>query len=356
MLTLLRFILYPFSMLFGLVLRIRHLLFDRQIFKSAQFEVPVICVGNITVGGTGKTPVIQYITKLMLKHNIKPAILSRGYGRSSSGFKEVMPDSLVKEVGDEPLLHACTFNNLPVAVCEDRAIGISEILSAHTDVQCVLLDDAYQHRWVKPQINILLTSFNCPFFHDYLLPAGNNRDVRSAARRADYLIFTRTPDDVSKQASEAAEAKARRYLAQHAQIFFTTMEPTAWQEVFSESVLHTNTNAQKAVAFAGIAQNNSFFESLKAFKLTHCISFDDHHQYNDLDVERLYKALKNAGSQAILLTTAKDAVKLRQMSSAAELLSGRIFYRDIKVSFLHGQKRFEESLLQDIAHIQHLKY
>jgi tetraacyldisaccharide-1-P 4'-kinase len=119
--------------------------------------------------------------------------------------------------------------------------------------------------------------------------------------------------------------------------------------------LHTNTNAQKAVAFAGIAQNNSFFESLKAFKLTHCISFDDHHKYNDSDVERLHKALKNAGSQAILLTTAKDAVKLRQMSSAAELLSGRIFYRDIKVSFLHGQKRFEESLLQDIAHIQHLK-
>ena len=348
--SLLRLLLYPVASLYGIVLRVRHFLFDGNVLKAAQFQIPIICVGNITVGGTGKTPVIQMITTTLLKYDIKPAILSRGYGRKSKGYKLVLPDMHALATGDEPLMHALQFPDVTVAVAEDRAIGISEIIAGAPDTQCVLLDDAYQHRWVKPQINILLTDYNRPFFEDFLLPAGNNRDLRIAAKRAHMLIFTRTPDYIENTALEAKATKAKTYLSAHAQIYFTKMVSSDWMDLFTNNP--ATRDFHKAVAFAGIAQNQVFFKSIDHIQLSDCLAYSDHHTYTETEIRKLYAKIEHEGRDVVLLTTAKDAIKLRQIPLAAELLQGRIFYRDIKVSFLHGQNLFEHALLQQIAHIQ----
>ncbi len=193
----LRILLLPFSWLYGLLIALRHLLYDAGLFKSnGNFEVPVICVGNLNLGGTGKTPFTEYLIRT-LSDNYKIGIVSRGYGRKTNGYLLATDQSTASEIGDEPLQIYQKFGNqIELAVCEDRTYGIKHLLTDRQGIQLIILDDAFQHRKVNADLNILLSPYDRPYFEDYLIPAGNLRDIKSAARRADMLVFTKTPQAI----------------------------------------------------------------------------------------------------------------------------------------------------------------
>ena len=186
----LKLFLIPLSFLYGLLMYFRNLLFDFKIVKSKEYQLPIISIGNLCVGGSGKSPMVEYIVKLLSSHT-GVAVLSRGYGRETSGFHWVKSSSYVRDVGDEPLQIKRKFPNVSVAVSEDRQKGIQKFLGHNCQV--VLLDDAYQHRWVKPGLSILLTTYDNLFINDYLLPFGSLRESRRRANRADIIVVTKSP-------------------------------------------------------------------------------------------------------------------------------------------------------------------
>ena len=192
----LRLLLLPFACIYGLIIAIRGKLFDWRILPSESFPVPVISVGNLSYGGTGKTPMVEYIIRLLQKEK-KIATLSRGYKRNTRGFILATNQSTFEEIGDEPLQYKTKFSNLEVAVHERRRKGIKQLMKSFPDLDLILLDDAYQHRYVKPGLSILLTDFHKLFVNDYPLPAGTLREFRSASRRADIIIITKTPSVLS---------------------------------------------------------------------------------------------------------------------------------------------------------------
>ena len=188
-----RYLLLPFAWLYGTGVVIRNYLFDWQILKPTSFDLPVLGIGNLSAGGTGKTPTAEYILKLLLENGYKPALLSRGYGRKSSGFVEVMTDSVATNVGDEPYQIKRKFPEVYVTVCEDRVIGIETILSLKPETEVIVLDDSFQHRKIKPGFNILLTDYSRPYYNDFLLPVGMLREPISGRKRADVIIVTEKP-------------------------------------------------------------------------------------------------------------------------------------------------------------------
>ncbi len=192
----LQILLFPFSIGYGMVMMVRNLMFDLGILPSEKFDVPVISVGNLSTGGTGKTPHIEYLARL-LGDSVRTAILSRGYARESKGFILASRNSDVKDIGDEPLQFVRKFQNIKVAVDERRVRGIEKLIDKFPGTGLILLDDAFQHRWVKPGISILLTDYHHPFMKDYVIPSGRLREFRSGAKRADVIIVTKTPKVLS---------------------------------------------------------------------------------------------------------------------------------------------------------------
>ena len=195
---LVKILLSPFSLLFGLGVSFRDFLYRKELLKGIEFNIPVISVGNLSIGGAGKTPHIEYLIRL-LKDYVNIATLSRGYKRKTKGFMVVHPRNTAEQVGDEPLQFKRKFPDIEVAVAEDRSFAIPELLKWNAELQIVLLDDAFQHRSIKPGLNILLTQFNLPFTRDFLLPSGRLREWRSAYERADIIVVSKCPIDVSEE-------------------------------------------------------------------------------------------------------------------------------------------------------------
>jgi tetraacyldisaccharide 4'-kinase len=189
-------LLLPLSLLYGLVVLIRNLLFDFRIMRSTRFKLPVISVGNITVGGTGKTPHVEYLVQL-LKNDFKLAVLSRGYKRKTKGFILASKKTGVADIGDEPLQIKLKFPDVNIAVEHNRVKGVRTLIERIPKLNLVILDDAYQHRYIRPGLSILLVDYNRPIFHDMLLPAGNLRESWHNAKRADIIIITKSPDHFS---------------------------------------------------------------------------------------------------------------------------------------------------------------
>ena len=331
-------LLAPFAVLYGLIVKIRNLLFDYGILKSVLFDKPIICVGNISVGGTGKTPHVEYLLKL-LSVNLKVATLSRGYGRRTKGFRSVTEESIATEVGDEPLQMKLKYPVVKVTVDADRVNGISTLIKENPDLDAIILDDAFQHRWVKAGLQILLIDFNRLITRDYFLPMGRLRDSVKEKRRAEIVIITKCPNELShkQRVSIADELK----LSPNQSIYYTGIgygEPLA---VFKEFGIHLDLNGSQGVfAFAGIANPTFFYSHLEnKVKLIKTYTFPDHFTFTENKISPIFESyLKNEVLGKAIVTTEKDAARLRGLPFLDEEIKKALFYIPIEVRFIDNQE------------------
>lgn len=329
---LLRKILFAFSLLFGGVAALRNWLYDRGWLKGKAYDVPVICVGNLSTGGTGKSPMIEFLISF-LKDNHKIAVLSRGYKRKTSGFREVSKNSTVAEVGDEPLQFKKKFPEITVAVCEDRQTGIEKLRNTS---EIILLDDAFQHRKVKASLNILLTPFDDLYVDDFMLPTGNLREPKWGAKRADVIVVTKCPETIDASKAEVIIEKLKP--KPHQQVYFSKIDYAAEIKSNSETIPLDYLLGKQFLLVTGIANPKPLVHFLNGKGLDfEERSFPDHHNFTATEME----ALK---SHRLILTTEKDFMRLRPISHTAE-----IYYLPIKTIFLNGAEAdLRKRIMQEI--------
>jgi tetraacyldisaccharide 4'-kinase len=303
-----RYILLPLSFLYGLIISFRNWLYDKNILKSASFNFPIICVGNLAVGGTGKTPMVEFITRL-LKDNYNVATLSRGYKRKTKGFAIANDLTTALDIGDEPMQFHSKFPDITVAVAEERVVGIPQLLHDKPETEVIILDDAFQHRQVKAGLNILLTEYHNPYTEDFILPAGNLRDVKSSRKRANIIIITKCPsalDIPAKQHSlENIDAQENQ------SIYFSSIDYDKPYHLFS-GIAKSFNNDQKILLICGIANPAPVVaEVSRQYMIVENLLYRDHHIFSIDDLRRIKKTYENYSSEnVILLTTEKDGVRL----------------------------------------------
>ncbi|MCC9061641.1 tetraacyldisaccharide 4'-kinase [Flavobacterium piscisymbiosum] len=330
---LLRKILFPFAILYGFITSLRNFLFDKGILKSTSFDIPVIAVGNLSVGGTGKTPQIEYLIRL-LSDRYKVATLSRGYKRKSEGFVLASSGSNAEILGDEPFQFYQKFPNVQVAVDADRTNGIIQLLSQNEKPQVVLLDDAYQHRKVKAGFYILLSSYGDLYADDFMLPTGNLRESRSGANRANIVIVTKCPKDLSDAAQ--AEIRLKLKLTCSQQIYFTFIDYDDSIYGENDKIAIKEVKSESKLLLAGIAKPTPFFDYLKNEK-DECLTYPDHHNFSDSDLD----LIQNKAGNKRIITTEKDYVRLKDSKLAPQL-----YYLPIKSTFINHQQNFDASILE----------
>ena len=306
---LIRILLLPFSLLYGLGVSLRDFFYRRNLLLSVKFSVPVISVGNLSIGGAGKTPHIEYLIRLLRLH-LDLATLSRGYRRKTSGFQIVTPRNTALEVGDEPLMFKRKYADVFVAVCESRSLGIPEILQKNPVTQAILLDDAFQHRSVHPGLNILLTEYSQPFTRDYLMPSGRLREWRSAYHRADVIVVSKCPGDIGQEERLALSAEIKPF--PHQRLFFSSYRYLAPYYILNPNYtmeLNGDINALLVCAIAGTDYLLDFLqEKLGSVRVQ---EFEDHHYFDETDLEKIeqkFAAMK--GRKRLIITTEKDAMRL----------------------------------------------
>ncbi len=331
-----RKLLFPFAVLYGFVTSVRNYLYDKGIFKSHTFDVPIIAVGNLSVGGTGKTPQIEYLIRL-LSDKYKLATLSRGYKRKSKGFVLADADSNAAVLGDEPYQFYQKFPEIQVAVDANRVNGITQLLSQKVKPEVILLDDAFQHRKVKAGFYIMLTAYDDLYCDDLILPAGNLRESRAGVERADVVIVTKCPPQLTLM--QQKEIKTRLRLNPRQQLFFTFIAYDAF--VYSEEKRISNEELATVdkLLLAGIAKPESFFAYLQAAQNATMV-FPDHHDFTQQDLEKI----KEKATNKIIITTEKDYVRLK-----GKLPKEQLFYLPIKTSFLSNQEDFDKTILEYVG-------
>jgi tetraacyldisaccharide 4'-kinase len=330
--NLLRKILFPFAILYDFITSIRNFLFDRGILKSYSFELPIIAVGNLSVGGTGKTPQIEYLIRL-LSERYAIATLSRGYKRKSTGFVLANTKATAQNLGDEPYQLYQKFPSIQVAVDADRKNGIEQLLTQEKKPQVILLDDAFQHRKVKAGFYILLTAYDDVFVDDFLLPTGNLRESRSGAQRANVIVVTKCPTTLSE--TEQSQIKQRIKSYSDTPVYFSTI-------AFDESVQSSTTSVPVAtiqqsacVLLAGIAKPASFFNYLTN-SASICLTYPDHHHFTETDIQQI----KQQAGEKMIVTTEKDYVRLKD-----SVLKEQLYYLPIRTSLLVGSNEFDAEVL-----------
>ena len=345
----LKLLLYPFAWIYGIVVYIRNNFYDYKILKSTEFEIPVISIGNITVGGTGKTPHTEYLVELLKKH-VKVATLSRGYKRKTKGFRIVETSSTAREVGDEPLQIKMKFPEVTVAVDENRVHGINELLkNQDTSPDAILLDDAFQHRSVTPGINILLIDYNRPIDKDHLLPVGRLRERKYQHRRANVIIYTKCPDEITPITRRIVmkDVSLRPYQS----LYFTTMVYGQPVPVFPESVLETKKDGdvkRPVILLSGIADPEPLQRYLASeYAVIHELIFEDHHHFTGKDLKKIEEVFLRYQNEApILITTEKDAMRLRDEAGLPEFIKSQFYYIPLKIKFLdHEGKSFDKTIV-----------
>lgn len=329
--NILRKILFPFAILYGFITSFRNFLFDKGILKSYSFDLPIIAVGNLSVGGTGKTPQIEYLIRL-LSPTYKIATLSRGYKRKSDGFILADSTSNAEILGDEPFQFYQKFPNILVAVDANRKNGIEQLINI-SKPDIILLDDAFQHRKVKAGFYILLTAYNDLYADDFILPTGNLRESRSGAERANIVVVTKCPSNLSDKEKNSIERKLQ--LESRQKLFFTSI---AYDEfIFSEEkqIPVSEIKNSDKLLLAGIAKPEPFFDYLKN-KNDVVLTYPDHHHFTEKDLTEI----KNTAKSKIIITTEKDFVRLKGSLPASQL-----FFLPIKSNFLSNSGSFDESIL-----------
>ncbi len=331
----LRKLLFPFSAIYYVVTWIRNYLFDSGIWKSQEYDFPVICVGNLSVGGTGKTPMTEYLIKF-LKDLTSLGVLSRGYGRSTSGYLFVEHSHTADQVGDEPLQYKTKFENISVAVCEDRRKGIKLLTEEALEPKILVLDDAYQHRSVKAGFSILLTPYDDLFYNDNVLPAGNLRESRRGAKRAQVIIVSKCPVGLSVNAQSVVRKKISQYT--HGNVYFTTIDYS--NNIYGEQGRMElsdipNTGVTLVTGIANPKPLLKFIES-KNITFDHK-QYKDHHNFSASELESLEKC-------SFILTTEKDYMRLK-----SRLKNKNLFYLPIEVRFLSGEHNAFKKEVLDFA-------
>ena len=337
-------LLYPFALIYGAVAAFRRWMYRRGLRKAYQAPIPTIGVGNLSVGGTGKTPHVEYIIRLLPEH-YKIATLSRGYKRKTKGFvlaNDIDPQQLSAEmIGDEPLQFFTKFPHIKVAVDENRTEGIQQLLQRFPDLQYIILDDCYQHLQVKPDLNILITEYAAPYALDYPLPAGRLREFRSAARYADMVIVSKCPENLTEQ--QRAEMTELLKLQDNQQLFFTTMrygELTALNECGKQLQISPQT---EVVLLTAIAHPEPMIKYLsEKFNIIHHYRFPDHHYFSAEEIAEIKKTYFSEKNQnRILVTTEKDSMRLIYGILSKHLETIPLFSLPIEPYFLfQDEERF----------------
>lgn len=345
-----KFLLKLLSYIYRMVIAIRHWLFDINFLKSEKFKTPIICVGNITVGGTGKTPTAEMIIDTM-RPIYKVALLSRGYGRRTKGYREVTLDSSYRDVGDEPLQIKLKFPEILVVVCEKRVEAIRRIEAEHPEINLIVMDDGFQHRHVDPRINVVVLDYTRPFLEDDFLPAGSLRDNLSSLYRAHYFIVTKCPKDM--QPLDQRMWRKDLQLVAYQKIYFTRVVPTVAMPLFNTP--NSLKQGDKVIVMSGIGNPKPFVKGVrKYYDVVENLVYPDHHVYTVEDIENIVSCIKKH-PDAMLLTTEKDAVKLRRSRRVPDLIRERLFYQPVKVEFLEGSDEdFFETLKNDLLGKVHL--
>lgn len=331
---LLRKLLFPFAILYGLITSLRNYLYDIGVFKSYSFDIPVIAVGNLSVGGTGKTPQIEYLIRL-LSTTYKVATLSRGYKRKSKGFILANATSNADILGDEPFQYYSKFKDIIVAVDADRKNGIENLMRLKDKPEVVLLDDAYQHRRVKAGFYILLTSYDDLYYDDFLLPTGNLRENKSRAKRANVIVVTKCSPTISND----EQLKIKERIGLNIPIYFSSIDYDSSVYNQNQSLEVLDINNKSKILLAGIAKPEPFFNYLRT-KNDELLVFPDHHHFSESDI----LTLKNKAKDKIIITTEKDFVRLK-----TEILAEQLYYLPIKSKFVNQQAIFDKTILDYVG-------
>lgn len=330
--------LLPLSWLYGFGVSLRNRLFDLGMLPQQEFSIPVIDVGNITVGGSGKTPHVEYLVRL-LRDKMKVAVLSRGYKRKSRGYVLASGDTPMHDIGDEPYQMKRKFPDIYVAVDKNRRKGISHLTDdeATRDVDIILLDDAYQHRYVKPGINILLVDYHRLIIYDKLLPAGRLREPMKGKNRADIVIVTKCPKDLKPMEFRVLTKALNLYPYQG--LFFTCIDYDELQPVFNKTQSLPNMSSANVLLLTGIASPRQMELDLKnRCRSITPLSFGDHHQFNDRDAARISEAFARLPEPRIIITTEKDASRLEATPALTSEVRQALYVLPIRIRFMLDQE------------------
>ena len=333
--------LIPLSWLYGIGVGFRNQLFNIGLLKQHDYDIPIISVGNITVGGAGKTPHVEYLIRL-LKDKVKVAVLSRGYKRKTHGYVLANDSSTVTDIGDEPYQMKQKYQDVHIAVDKKRVDGIAHITGdAETnDTDVILLDDAFQHRYVKPGINILLVDYHRLIIYDKLLPAGRLREPQSGKNRADIVIITKCPKDLKPMEFRVLTKAMNLYPYQS--LYFTTIEYESLTPLFAKekSTIEKEALEDKHVMLiTGIASPKQIIIDLKPHvKEMTTLAFSDHHQFKSKDIMKINEIFNAIKGEKIIVTTEKDATRLEQLEGLSEEVKQNLYVLPIKVKFMINQE------------------
>lgn len=327
---LLRKILIPFSLIYGGITATRNYLYAKGWWERTSYDLPVICIGNLSTGGSGKSPMVEYLIDFLQK-DYRIAVLSRGYKRKTSGFLEVFDDSTPEDVGDEPLQFKQNFPKVTIAVCADRRTGIEKLRSK---ADLIILDDAYQHLKVRASFNILLTPFDDLFIDDFVLPTGNLREFRSGVKRANMVVVTKCPEGVAY--AKLQEIQFRLNLNPEQKLYFSKIGYDKFMHSSTESLQLSYLSGKSFTLVTGIANPKPLVDFLnrKEFQFKH-EKFADHHEFTSSEIQRLKE-------KEIILTTEKDYIRLEP-----KLKKFALYYLPIKTRILNKQEEFLKETIID---------
>lgn len=342
---LVKILLSPLSLLYGFIIGVRNVLYDIGLFRATKFSLPIINIGNLSVGGAGKSPHVEYLLN-MLKPYIKVAILSRGYNRKTEGFRDVKLEDTALDVGDEPLMFKRKHKDVVVAVAENRTNGVSQILMDYPGTHLILLDDAFQHRAIAAGMNIMLSNYDNLFTNDYLMPSGRLREWRAAYQRADMIIITKCPNNLTSENRENILIKIKPLKNQ--MVYFSKYEYYHPYSIYDQAFKPLNKDID-VVLLSAIA-NTDYLEEFVSNNVgkVKTIDYSDHYNFESRDIDRIAETFKHLSSDnKIILTTEKDAMRLAIHMEKLKKLELPVFVLPIQVEFMHDDKeKFEEFIKQ----------
>lgn len=338
-----RILLLPFALLYGCIIILRNWFYDKGLFKSATFNLPIICVGNLSVGGTGKSPMTEYLIEL-LSNDYKLTTISRGYKRKTKGYVLANATTTALEIGDEPMQFHLKYPNISVGVGEERIVAIPQLLHDRPETEVIILDDAFQHRAVKAGLNILLTAYDDLFTHDFFLPTGNLRDQRASYKRADIIVVTKCPGTLAEV--EKKQIADDIHLQEGQQLFFTGIEYGRPYHIINKTVKKVESN-DEVLLVCGIANPKPLKEYLQQRTAAYYeMNYSDHHIFSIDDLQDIKKKYEEVtATNKYIITTEKDAVRLFKFSEALQQLP--LYVIPIRHRFLFNEgNAFDTTVLQ----------